>query len=179
MHCAYHTWDLSPFPSLFPDLPDGKIPPLFCLSIGGRDGVAWLDCLDLHSAPYSEEPKIDWTPAVLLHWRKPAPFPFTHSVAVKQILENTCSARCTLNSKNVCDWVFFTLAVTAMNYLASAASAYTGDRRIFEKDQSAADNLKGWPKPHLVQKYASTSLLSQRVTQYLTEYVTARNHKRE
>lgn len=44
MHCAYHTWDLSPFLSLFPDLLGGRILPLFCLSIGGRDGVAWLDC---------------------------------------------------------------------------------------------------------------------------------------
>lgn len=84
MHCAYHTWDLSPFPSLFPGLPDGKIPPLFCLSIGGRDGAAWWGCSDLHSAPYSEEPRTDWTSVVLLHWRKAAPFLFTFLVTIKQ-----------------------------------------------------------------------------------------------
>lgn len=102
MHCAYHTWDLSPFPSLFPGLPDGKIPPLFCPSIGGRDGAAWWGCSDLHSAPCSEEPRIDWTSVVLLHWRKAAPFLFTFLVTVKQNLENTCNARFILNSQNLC-----------------------------------------------------------------------------
>lgn len=96
-------------------------------------------------------------------------------MAVKQNLENTRSTRFILNSKTVSAWVFFTLAVPAMNNVVSAASACVMDRKPLEKKtQSGHLNVK----PHLGQKYSSTLLLSQRVTQYLTEYVTGRKHKK-
>lgn len=139
MHCAYHTWDLSPCPSPFPCLLDGRTLPLFCLSTGDRYGVAWLDCLDLHSAPYSEEPKIDKHVLATEHlWcyytrDERLFFPFTHLVAVKQNRENTCSARFILNSRSLrCLCMFFTLALIATNYLTSQASAYTEQQKIFK-----------------------------------------------